>query len=757
MKRVKPESLKALNQKLDIVRVLEEIGVADIADTHPEVLSSCPFHGGTDVEAVLTVDKKSRTAICDESSCVVASGEPLLDVYVRAKGGTQLEGAEYWAGVVGIALDYDEPAPAPVAAASDVDDLGVDLEPDITPEEAGAALLGEVGGIDLDAHAGSAGGELHADDIDSIDGAQTSDPFADELSEPAPWAVPGADDADLNETATDIPRIPPGSSSPMRHGDDGGMAMAPIAAATITPLTTVNFTVPSESPDPIAGVRPDRVADEEAILRYLLSRDPGALHEVVALGITDHDFRGGGSGPRGLSTNGAIFSSVRKLHERHREVDRESLLSFVPDEHRQKALEAVAHIQRGTSTEPKRFRQALKRIAEVILRENLESALRASITDIVARPDSDAHTLLAHAQERLAAVGRGASAPLVTQEMAMPEISHAILDPETVPVTTFSSGLNKLMNGGLQFGSFTVLAGPSGSGKTSLLLQLADGVAASNNERVQKGLSPVPVVYVSTTSSRRQLATRSLARYARLNAGALISKRWITGWEGDYMESESDIDESVEPVGKYYERRLKEAEAAYRAAEPYLAIVEGSPWISVDGIRSYVLQALRRFGARSAILIVDSMHYVGIGEADRDPAAFRDEVRLEAVGARLRHMATSMGLPVIATIDVAESEIDTHGRTSRPAPLESVADLVLGLSVDEDILDAGHVKHPPSALSKRQNALKEVLERLREQSPLEYSHSEYAILEPMKHRMGPPDPVVFTFHKAWSRFEDLDL
>lgn len=752
MKRVKPESLKLLNQKLDIVRVLEEIGVADIADTHPEVLSSCPFHAGSDVEAVLTVDKKSRTAICDEASCVVASGEPLLDVFARAKGNPQLECAQYWAGIVGITLDVEEdavPAPAEVAApaAAALAAPEGDLDSDILREDA-APLLGEVGGMDLGDPASGAAvgeGELHADDLDAISADQAADPFADDLSEPAPWAVPGGDDADadepgLNETLTD-------AASGLRGGD----AAAPLA----TPFTTVNFSVPKETSEPIGGVRPDRVADEEAILRYLLSKDTGALHEVVALGITDHDFRGGGLGQRGQSVHGAIFSAVRKLHERHREIDRESLIAFVPDEQRQRILEVVAQIQRGTSTEPKRFRQALKRLAEVILRENLESALRASITDIVARPDTDAHTLLTHAQERLSAVGRGASAPLVTQEMAIADITHALLDAETVPVPTFSAGLNKLMNGGLQYGSFTVVAGPAGSGKTALLIQLADGIAASNHERVRSGLSPVPVVYVSTASSRRQLAVRSLSRLGRMNAGALLSKRWITGWEGDYLESESDIED--EPVAKYYERKLKEAEGAYRASEPYLAIVEGSPWISVDGIRSYVLQALRRFGARSAVLVVDSLHHVGIGEGDGELTAWRDEARLEAVGARLRHMATSMGLPIVATVDVPEATIDTHGHTTRPAPLESVADLVLGLSVDEDILGAGHVKHPPSALSKRQNGLKEVLERLREQSPLEYSHSEYAVLEPMKHRTGPRNPVVFTFHKAWSSFEDLEL
>ena len=69
------------------------------------------------------------------------------------------------------------------------------------------------------------------------------------------------------------------------------------------------------------------------------------------------------------------------------------------------------------------------------------------------------------------------------------------------------------------------------------------------------------------------------------------------------------------------------------------------------------------------------------------------------------------------------------------------------------LLQAARVKSAPALLSKRQQALKEMLDRIREDYPLEFSHSEYAVLEPLKHRTGGLSPVVFTFHKAWHTFD----
>ena len=739
MKKIKPESLQALNLKLDIVRVLEEIGVADIADTHPEVLSSCPFHSGTAVEAVLTVDKKSRTAICDEAQCVVATGESLIDLYARATGRSIEDSAEYWAAEMEHPLEV-ELEPEPVAEAVP------EIEPDLDDTEILSELTGG-GGLSEEllpaaevvevAHDPS--GEIDADDLAAL--ATEAEP---------PDSVAPAEDPVVVSVVEAAP-APVAEPRPPRSDEMSAAQVAPQAS----PLATTKFQIPIESEPPSPATRADRTQDEEAVLRFLLGDDPSALHDMGAYGIADEDFRGGGSGIGGLSMHGLVGSAARRIRERRGAITQRAVLEGVPDAKRSGVAALLERIGRGTTTDRRRFRQALKRLSEAVLRENLESALRASLADLAAHTDDDAISLLRHAQERLQSVGESGVGPLVTQDVAMPEILQAVFDREQVPIPLFSDGLTKVLNGGLQFGHLVGFAGSSGSGKTALLLQMADGVAAANNARVAGGLAPIPVVFVSTTGARRHLTLRSLSRVTRMNAGAILSKRWISGWEGDFLESEIDINEDVESLSAYYERRVREAEAAYRDVEPYLSIIDAGPWISVDAIRAYVLQAMRRFGSTSAALFVDSLHHVTADPAGSVPA-WNDAAQLAAVAARLKHLAVSMGVPVVGSVDWHAGADAKSPALGSLQSVQAVADVMFGLTVDEDILAAGGIKRMPELLSKRELAFKEVLERLREENPLEYSHSEYAVLTPLKHRSGPLNPVAFIFNKAWHSFEEMD-
>ena len=157
-----------------------------------------------------------------------------------------------------------------------------------------------------------------------------------------------------------------------------------------------------------------------------------------------------------------------------------------------------------------------------------------------------------------------------------------------------------------------------------------------------------------------------------------------------------------------------------------------------------MVQSLRRFGTRSALVVVDGLHHVCPNDDDPRPA-WDDPAQLEAVGARLKHLAISMGLPVLASV----------GAEAAAIPLLHSADTILRLTTDEDLLVAGGLKEAGSSRSKKHTALKELLDRIKKENPLEFSHSEYAMVRPDKHRAGPLSPVVFVFHKAWHQFEEL--
>ncbi|MFN7976117.1 MAG: DnaB-like helicase C-terminal domain-containing protein [Acidobacteriota bacterium] len=734
MTRIKDESLRALNSKLDIVRVLEEIGVVDIADTHPEVLSSCPFHAGTSIEAVLTVDKKTKTAICDEATCLIAHGEPLIETYARAMGRTLGQRATERAPPEFALEEEPDEGVEPAAADADAENLP---EIPLTPEEEAAGL--------------------------AYDEAESADPFeASAAAAPAPPpSLSTGEMGLLSELASEAISAAPAMAGAEIHAQDID-APAPdpplempdplrtAAVAAVSPHETVKFQVPEGAPV-VVPMRADRAGErareEEAVLRYLLGDDPAALHEIGSLGITDVDFRAGGSGPPGLSLHGAIFAAFRRIGP---QPATGAVLDLISAEHRASARRVIERLAGMPNTDHRGFRQHLRRLADMVLKENLESALRASITDITAHPNEDAHSLLGHARERVNSLGRFGIGPLVTQEVAMPDLLDRLLNRDQVPIPTFSDGLNKLLNGGIQFGHLLILTGGAGSGKTAFLLQLADGIAAGNPTRMGRGLPAIPVLYITTSSSRRDLTIRSLSRLTKMNAGALFSKRWISGWEGDFLESEIDINEEVESVSSYYDRRIREGEEAYKAMEPHVAIVEVAPWITVDDIRSYVIQALRRFRSTAVVLIVDSLQHVAPSSSESGRHKVGDEHTLEIVTAELKYMCTTLGIPVVASVD------STYRSNNRTPVLQTMADVILGLTIDEDILQAGNVKHAPAQLTKKQIAFKELLDRIREEYPLEFSHSEYAVVEPLKHRTGPQTPVVFTFNKAWHSFEEME-
>jgi hypothetical protein len=145
------------------------------------------------------------------------------------------------------------------------------------------------------------------------------------------------------------------------------------------------------------------------------------------------------------------------------------------------------------------------------------------------------------------------------------------------------------------------------------------------------------------------------------------------------------------------------------------------------------------------VVLVDSLHQVSAG----DEPSWADAGGLQSVGARLKEMAISMDIPVIATMDRPPTEADQI--------MSGISDLLLEVTVDEDIVRAGGVGGDPGSFTKKEVAFREVLEKIRESNPLEFSHSEYAVLAPQKHRSGALSPVVFIFNKAWHSFEELDM
>ena len=274
----------------------------------------------------------------------------------------------------------------------------------------------------------------------------------------------------------------------------------------------------------------------------------------------------------------------------------------------------------------------------------LAAGLAASI------PDPLADKREAYEQEQSALAGLDA----FTDENAKPE----------EPAATGFEGLDRLLDGGLYEGLYTLFGTP-GAGKTTMMLQMADYIAEHGRD----------VLFIALEMSKKALQARSLSRISSLLA------------EGD--KSYKRLTERQISAGKW--KTLEEAErrratlAIYKARNTYrkwagrVYIIEAQ-----GGTFEAMSEAVERHiqlrgGQTPPVVMIDYLQILR-----PDDTGMTDKQAVDSHVLKLKQLSRAHGLPVLVASSLGRTSYDerlTLASGKESGGIEFTSDVVLGLQL----------------------------------------------------------------------------
>ena len=285
------------------------------------------------------------------------------------------------------------------------------------------------------------------------------------------------------------------------------------------------------------------------------------------------------------------------------------------------------------------------------------------------------------------------------------------------PSATGFSALDSALNGGLYPGLY-IFGAVSSLGKTTLLLQIADNIAASGRD----------VLFFSLEQSRFELMSKSISResflFCRENRISISNaKNNIQIADGSRWAEFGEMDQYA--VNSAFER--------YGRYAPHLFIYEGQGNISVSDIGGFLRKYLS-FGknsGQSPVIIVDYLQILRPG-SDR----LSDKQAVDRNITALKQLSRDHDIPLLAVSSLNRS---SYGRDvsmeafKESGSIEYGADVLVGLQFE----GAGDNSFDMAAARSR--------------SP---RHIELCVL---KNRNGsiPPCPIVFKYYSEFNCFEEM--
>lgn len=278
------------------------------------------------------------------------------------------------------------------------------------------------------------------------------------------------------------------------------------------------------------------------------------------------------------------------------------------------------------------------------------------------------------------------------------------------------SGLDSALNGGLYPGLY-IFGAVSSLGKTTLLLQIADNIAASGRD----------VLFFSLEQSRFELMSKSISRETLLfcrenrisvsnakdNIQIADGSRWAEFDEmGQYV-----VNGAFEKYGKY---------------APHLFIFEGQGNISVSDIGGYLRKYLS-FGKRSGLSPVIIVDYLQILKPQSDRISDKQAVDRNITA--LKQLSRDHDIPLLAVSSLNRTSYGkdvTMDAFKESGSIEYGADVLVGLQFE----GAGENNFDMAAARSR--------------SP---RHIELCILKNRNGRI-PPRPLEFKYYPQFNCFEE---
>jgi len=289
------------------------------------------------------------------------------------------------------------------------------------------------------------------------------------------------------------------------------------------------------------------------------------------------------------------------------------------------------------------------------------------------------------------------------------------------PISTGFSSLDLVMNGGIRPG-LMVLGAVSSAGKTTLIVQMADHMAAAG----------YPVLFVTIEQSGREIVAKSLSRMMA-QSGFKSVGLWDMSWR-----------KNRETWSEAKNRALFDAVEEYSVAiAPNLRIMAANEQPGVGNIRAAAERMADERG-RAPVVFIDYLQLLrSKDERSTDKQAADFNVSM------LRRMARDMEAPVVV--------VSSLNRTSYSGAIEMEsfkesggieygADVLLGLQPRNMEQRLDDVKGEDA----RKKAAKDITKAFRRSTERK---SELVVL---KNRNGaiPPAPLPLTFYAASSLFEE---
>lgn len=294
-------------------------------------------------------------------------------------------------------------------------------------------------------------------------------------------------------------------------------------------------------------------------------------------------------------------------------------------------------------------------------------------------------------------------------------------------VPTGIKALDRALHGGLHPG-LTVLGAGSSQGKTTLLVQIADHIAASKR----------PVLFVSIEQSCEELIVKSLCRIAHASSGLCLFG------QSDVLDSTARESWGVDS---------DKAAALSSAAEEYRSTI--APWLlymGADGRPSVsdIRAAADRIAERCRVAPIVFVDYVQLLKPHDDRAT--DKQILDHSVTALRQLARDLYTPVVVVSSLNRaSYFSAVGMDSfkESGSVEYSADFALGLQ-PAGLADA--IKNRAKGVRPEDAAEQFIEDNKRQTVPMR----EVVVIKLRGYRL-PLDPVRLRFNGAAQLFEDAAM
>lgn len=259
---------------------------------------------------------------------------------------------------------------------------------------------------------------------------------------------------------------------------------------------------------------------------------------------------------------------------------------------------------------------------------------------------------------------------------------------------TYSTGLkalDKALNGGLREGLYCIGA-MSGFGKTTLVLQIADTIAAAGND----------VLYISLEMSADELTAKSISRrtYQQCLANAASQENILAVARTTLDVLRCDIATQAQT------KTFTEAATAYTEHEAKcLYIVEGMQGVNAAKVRQLVKQHQQRHG-RPPVVFIDYMQLLTIADTTQNT----DKQKMDAAIKALKDISRDFKIPVVAISSMNRASYnDSLNMASfkESGNIEYTADVLLALEAtlpDDCKDDTKEAKKKRLAVFKKNNA-----------------------------------------------------